>query len=177
MKSRIGRAYYSAGGTKCGAHDSRVSSDRAKRTGANLRAHREPHESQSAGDAAPDYDEIRIKDVKEGRNRNAQVMARCRKSAECDPITPLRLVCQTAHAEVPLRIKVTPRQPATRGQLALDQFADARCRRIRLEASTHAAIARHAGGLDCYMPELSRHSIASVHQLSPHDKATAHAGA
>jgi len=120
MKGRIGSAYHSAGGTKRGAHDSRVSSDRAKRTGANLRAHRAPHESQSAGDAAPDYDQIGIKDVKEGRDRNPQVVARRRKSAEGDPITPLRRVGQTPNAEVPLRIQVTLRQPAARGKLALD---------------------------------------------------------
>ena len=120
VKGCVRSTYYSAGGTKCGAHDSRIHSDRTKSTGANLGAHRTPHESQCAGHAAADYDQLGIKDVKEGRHRDAKVMARRRKCAECGPITPLRRVRQTAHAEVPLLIQVAAGQPAARGKLALD---------------------------------------------------------
>src|SRR5215472_13470014 len=132
MKGCVRGTYHSAGGTKCGAHDSRVSCDRGESTGANLCAHRAPHESQCAGDAATDHDQIGIKDVKEGRDRDAKVMARRREGVECDAITFLRLACQTAHAEVPFLIEVTARQAAAWGKPALDQFPDTRGRRIRL---------------------------------------------
>ena len=130
MKGCIRSTYHSAGGTKGGAHDSRVSCHRGKSTGADLRAHRAPHESQCAGDAAAEHDKIGIKDVNERRDRNAQVMARGSEGAECDAITPLRRACQTAHAEVPFRIEVTLRQPAAWGKMGFYQFPDARCRRI-----------------------------------------------
>jgi hypothetical protein len=104
VKGGVRSAYHSAGRTECGAHDSRVSCDRGESPGTDLRAHRAPHESQCAGDPAADHDQIGIKGIKEGRDRNAQVMARRREGAECYAITPLRLVCQTAHAEVPFLI-------------------------------------------------------------------------
>ena len=177
MKGCVRRTHHSAGGTKCSAHDSCVRCDRAESTGANLCAHRAPHESQCAGDAAADHDQIGIKDVKEGRDRDAKVIARRREGAKGDAIPPLRRAGLTAHAEVPFLIEVTLRQPAAWGELALDQFLHTRCRGIRLEASTRSAIAGHASRLDRHMPELGRHSVASMHQLAAHDKPTPHAGA
>src|SRR5262252_1722200 len=120
MKGGVRRTYHASGGAECGAHDLRIGRHRGERTGANLRAHRAAHVLQCACDAAADHDQIWIKDVDEGRDRNAEVVARGREAAKCDAITPVRRAGQAPYAEVSLLIEVALRQVAAWAKPALD---------------------------------------------------------